>query len=65
MIKVIPANLMPCPFCGMEPELFLLDSGMYVVGCVCGCQSPKVLHTKKIVVDSWNTRAKHKKEKNG
>ena len=41
--------VLPCPFCGGEPEIDQLDSGHYAVQCVCG--------VSMISRDHWNHRA--------
>lgn len=59
-------ELMPCPFCGGEAELFECEEtdneGGWVVGCK-SCMASTRVHfangddPRPIVVDLWNTRA--------
>ena len=51
-------KLLPCPFCGKEPELFdTLDSGFMVY-----CSNPECrIQYKRLFISQWNRRDKEMK----
>ena len=61
-------KLLPCPFCGGEADIRMVnDGGNYVAGCTkCPADVGRWWYwTKKEAANAWNTRAQLSRQKGG
>jgi hypothetical protein len=56
----MPAELLPCPFCGGGATMFVGINGGYLVKCDSFCVEQLLQHERETSVFKWNRRAEIK-----